>query len=269
VSPKTTRISILSLALAATLAVPALAGIHYQATTTTEDASGKSGKIQVEGWVSGDKAKVEFKDSNNPMAHAGTYLLTKDGGKTLYLVNPEEKTYAQWDLQAILGLAGSVLQSMGPLLKFEFSDPKVEKLLEEDGGNVAGQPTRHTRFRTSYSMKMKVFGLGNSADTVSEQDIWATTRLQDMGLGIWLRADPPHTGNEQFDKLIAAERDKVTGFPLKTVTTTTTTQKKGKQSVTRQVMEVTQLQTQSVPDSSFEIPAGYEETQMLPTRPGA
>jgi uncharacterized protein DUF4412 len=260
--------STLTLALAVALAAPASAGIHYTAVTNTEDAAGKSARMEVEGWVDGEKAKVLFKNSDNPAAHSGTYLVTRDGGKTLYLVDPEEKTYAEWDLAALLGLAGNILQGMGPLLKFEFSDPKVEKLAEEDGGPLLGLPTRHTRFRTSYTMKMRVFGIGNSADTVSEQEIWSTTRLQDPALGVWLRTDPPRTGNAEFDKLIAAEREKVSGFPLKTVTVNTTTQKKGKQNVTRSTMEVTKLENQAVAGATFEIPAGYQETQMLPARPG-
>jgi len=261
-------VAIIALALAVALAAPASAGIHYTAVTTTQDAAGKSGKIDVEGWVDGEKAKVAFKSSDNPAARSGTYLVTRDGGKTLYLVDPEEKTYAEWDLEALLGLAGTVLQGMGPLLKFEFSDPKVEKLAEEDGGSLLGMPTRHARFRTSYTMKMRVFGIGNSADTVSEQDVWTTTRLQDPGLGVWLRSDPPRTGNAEFDKLIAASREKVSGFPLKMVTVNTSTQKKGRQSISRSTMEVTKLENQAVAGSTFEIPSGYQETQMLPARPG-
>lgn len=254
----------LILALAA---LPAFAGIHYKSVTKTEDGQTKGSSMAVEGWVSGEKARVEFKDSGNPAAKEGAWLLTKDGGKTIYLVDPEEKTYAEWNLQAMLGLVGSVMQGMGPLFKIEFSDPKVEKLLEEDGGTVAGLPTRHYRYRTSYLMKMRVLGMANEANVVTEQDIWATDRLQDVGLGIWLRSDPPRTGNEQFDKLIAAEAGKTQGFPLKTVTVSTTTQKKGnKQTVTRSTMEVTQLDANAnVPGSSFEIPAGYKETQLMPT----
>ena len=252
----------LILALAA---LPAFAGIHYKAVTKTEDAQNPN-NMAVEGWVSGDKARVEFRESGNPVAKAGAYLVTKDGGKTIYLVDPEEKTYAEWDLQAMLGLVGSVMQGMGPLLKMEFSDPKVEKLLDEDGGTVAGLPTRHTRYRTSYSMKVKVLGMGNEANVVTEQDIWATDKLQDIALGVWLRSDPPRTGNPQFDKLIAAEVDKAQGFPLKTVTVSTTTQKKGgKTTTTRSTMEVTELNTNAnVAAASFEIPAGYQETQLLP-----
>jgi Domain of unknown function (DUF4412) len=250
-------------------ALPAFAGIHYKAVTKTEGAQNQAGNMEVEGWVSGDKARVEFKESGNPVAREGAYLITKDAGKTVYLVDPEEKTYAEWDLQAMLGMAGAVMQGMGPLLKMEFSDPKVEKLLDEDGGTVAGQPTRHTRYRTSYNMKVKVLGMGNEANVVTEQDIWATDRLQDVALGVWLRSDPPRTGNPQFDKLIAAEVDKAKGFPLKTVTVSTTTQKKGKTTTTRSTMEVTQLDTSAdVAAASFEIPAGYQETQLLPMQEG-
>lgn len=248
--------------------LPALAGIHYKAVTKTDDPKNPT-NIEVEGWVSGDQAKVEFEESANPIAKSGAYLITKDGGKTVYLVDPKEKTYAEWDLQAMLGMVGSVMQGMGPLLKMEFSEPKVEKLLDEDGGTVAGLPTRHTRYRTSYTMKVKVLGMGNEANVVTEQDIWATDKLQDIALGVWLRSDPPRTGNDQFDKLIAAEVDKAKGFPLKTVTVSTTTQKKGNPTTTRSTMEVTELNTSAnVAAASFEIPAGYQETQLLPTGEG-
>ena len=254
--------------LFALAALPSFAGIHYKAVTKTEDASNQAGNIAVEGWVAGEKAKVEFSEANknNPVAKKGAYLITKDGGRTIYFVDPSEKTYAEWDLQAMMGMVGSVMQGMGPLLKVEFSDPKVEKLLEEDGGTISGLPTTHYRYRTSYNMKIKVMGMGQEANVVTEQDVWATDKLQDVGLGIWLRNEPPRTGNANFDKLIAGEMERAKGFPLKTVTVSTTTQKKGKQTVTRSTMEVTQLDTSAdVPASSFEIPAGYQETQLLPT----
>jgi hypothetical protein len=253
-----------ALALAA---APTFAGIHYKSTTHT-DGSSKVGDAQVEGWVSGGKARVDFRESGNPMAKKGSYLITKDGGKTVYLVDPEEKTYALWDLKAMMGMVGGVMNGMGPLLKFEFTNPKVEKLLDEDGGTVAGLPTRHVRYRTSYTLTVKVMGMGNTADVVTEQDIWATQKLQDAALGIWLRNEPPKSGNEQLDKLIAAGMEKVQGFPLKTITASTTTGKKGKPTSSRTTMEVTQLDTAAtVPESSFEIPAGYKETEMqiMPT----
>jgi hypothetical protein len=259
-----TRQTLLGLGLAL-LALPAWAGTHYTAVTTTDTPQGRSMKMQVEGWVSGDKAKVVFTDSDSPIMKSGSYLLTRDGAHTLYIVNPEEKTYAVWDVSAMLGAMGGIMNGLGPIVKMEFSDPKVEKLAEDDGGTLLGLPARHYRFRTSYSAKVKVFGFGSSSDTVTDQDVWASKRLVDPGFGAWLRAEPPHTGNAQFDKLIAAEAGKrqVEGFPLKTVSVSTTTQK-GKQRTSRQTMEVTKLESRAVPDSTFELPSDYKETQILP-----
>ena len=252
----------LSLVLLFLLAVPCAAGIHYQAVTKAQDASGRSTNIEVEGWVSGGSAKIVFKESGNPMFHEGAYLLTKDGGKTLYLVDPKEKTYAVWDLDAMVGMAGAMMQGMGPLLKVEVSDPKVEDLGSSDGGTLLGLPTRRSRSKTSYSMKVKVLGMGQSTDVVTEQDIWATNALSDVGLGVWLRSDPPKTGNPQIDKLIAAQA-KIEGFPLKTVTVSTTTQK-GRSNTTRSTMEVKTLDTKAiVAEATFELPAGYKQTEMM------
>lgn len=268
----------LALSLTAALllaAVPCSAGIHYKSTQKSwsegDRANGRNSDVQAEGWVTGEKAKVAFVESNgNPAAQQGTYIVTKDGGKTLYLVNPQDKTYAQWDLQGMLGVVGAVMNGMGPLLKIQFSDPKTEKISEEDGGLVAGVPTRHYKYRTSYTMTVKVLGMGNTANVVSEQDIWATTKATDVGLGVWLRAEPTRTGNKEFDKLLTSEAAKFQGFPLKVVTVNTSTQQKGnKQTVTHSTMEVTQLDASaSVPASAFEIPAGYKETQITPTQQG-
>jgi hypothetical protein len=254
-------------------AVPCSAGIHYKSTqkTWSEGANARSSDIQAEGWVAGDKAKVAFLESNgNPVAQQGTYIVTKDGGKTLYLVNPQEKTYAQWDLQGMLGVVGAVMNGMGPLLRIQFSDPKTEKLAEDDGGLVAGVPTRHYKYRTSYTMTVKVLGMGNTANVVSEQDVWAATKATDAGLGVWLRAEPTHTGNKEFDKLLTSSAAQFQGFPLKVVTVSTSTQQKGnRQTVTHSTMEVTQFDASaSVPASAFEIPAGYKETQIAPTQQG-
>lgn len=250
--------------LLALAAAPGFAGIHYKSVTKNQDANGKSlGDMSVEGWVTGGNARVEVMASDNPILKKGTYLITKDGGKTIYLVDPKEKTYGEWDIQAMMGAAGAMLNSMGPLVKMEFSDPKVEKLAEDAGPTIAGLPTRHFKYRTSYSMKMKVMGMGQESNVVSEQDLWVTDKINDAALGIWLRNTPPKTGNEQLDKLIDSEIGKVSGYPMKMVTVSTSTNKKGKATVTRSTMEVTELDTNATVNASFDVPAGYEEVPMM------
>ena len=198
--------------------------------------------MRVEGWVAGERAKIEFVASDNAAMPPGTYLVTQDGGKTLYFVNPEQKTYAEWNLDQMLQTLGSVMQAMGPLLKFEISDVHVEKLGDEPGPELLGLPTRHYRYRTTYDMKIKVMGMGRSSAVDRMQDLWTTQALGDPGLGVWLRKEPPTTGDPDLDKLIATEMAKIQGFPLKTVEVSTTTDaKKGSKSETRIETEVTTL----------------------------
>ncbi len=257
--------------LAAALALaglPAAADVHYQAVTTTAIEGKKKGgpKIEVEAWVSGEKARVEFKESGNPMLPAGNYLLTHDGGRTLLLVNPKEKTYARWDLEAMLRMVGGMMQAMGGLVSLKVTQPQVAKLLDEDGGTLAGLPTRHYRWRTTYDTEVKVFGMKQASSTETLQDVWVTQELGDEALGVWLRKDPPKLGDPEFDRLIEAEIARVPGFPLKTVTVSTTLsgKKRNKEQVTTTTMEVVALDRSAVAEAKFVLPPDYRQVEMMP-----
>lgn len=255
-----------ALALLALAAAPAAAGIHYRADTTTQPEGGKAQSTRVEAWVDGPNAKVVFVESDQPMFSKSSYLLTQDGGKTLFLVDPEEKTYTEWDLEGMLSAIGGIMESMKGLVNIEFSDPEVEKLAEEPGGELLGRAVTHSKYRTSYTTSIKVLGMKRQSSTETVQDLWTTKAFEDAGLGVWLRTEPPATGLEDLDRLITAEMDKVEGFPLKTVSVATTTGQKGKQQTVRTETVVSELEEVSVPAGTFEIPAGYERTEMADGR---
>lgn len=253
-----------SLALLAVCAAPAFAGIHYQAETTSTPEKGKPRVVKVEAWVDGPQAKIVFTESDQPMMSAGSYLLTQDGGKTLFLVNPEEKTYMEWDLQGMLSAFGGMMEAMQGMMNLEFSDVQVEALGSEPGGELLGYPVTHAKYRTTYTVTIKVLGMKRGSTTETIQEVWSTDALGDPGLGVWLRNEPPATGMEELDRLIAAEMERVEGFPLKTVAVSTTTGQKGKrESTVRTETVVTELEETSVPAGSFEIPDGYTQTEMM------
>ena len=249
------------LSIIAVAASAASAGLYYEAVTTTQGkGQGDMGDMKVKAWVDGNNAKVEFADSKNEMMKKGTYLLTTDGGTTMYLVNPKEKTYSVWDMGAMMQFAGG---AMG-MMKMTITEPKVERLLEESGPTMLGYPTTHYKSRTSYVMSMSVIGMKSQSSIVKEQETWATTALADAGFGIWLK-NAPKSGNEELDGLVEAEMGTVKGVPLKSVTVTTTTDtKKKKAETTTTTMEVTTLQPMDVAESNFAIPEGYEEVQLFP-----
>ena len=252
-------------ALVAVVAVPspALAGIHYEAETRT-DVPGQAQRTAVEAWVDGPKAKIAFTETATPGLRAGQYLLTQDGGKTLLLVDPKEKTYAEWNLEAMLQMFGSVLQAMGPVLDVTIDGVEVETLEKGSGGELLGYPVTRAKYRTTYTTTLKILGMKRQSTTETVQEIWSTDALDDVALGVWLRGAAP-TGFEELDELVAAEVGKLEGFPLKTVAVSTTTGQKGKRSQeTRTTTEVTSLDgSADVPAPTFELPAGYTRSEAL------
>jgi hypothetical protein len=252
---------VLTVVLLAAAAAPAWAGIHYTADTRSE-GEGQKQRTVVEAWVDGGKAMILFKEADTPVTEKGTYLLTSDGGETLYLVDPAEKTYAEWDLEAMLETIGAVMQSMGPMLNLKIDNVKVTRLGQEGGPALHGLATTHTTYRTEYDMTIKVMGMSRANHVETTQEVWSTTELDAAGLGVWLRKAPA-TGFEELDELVNAEMAQLQGFPLKSVATSVTTGQKGKRSTTTTTtMEVTSLDASaSVPDSTFGLPEGYTRTE--------
>lgn len=255
-------LGLLSIAAAA----PALAGTSFTSVTRTgtEGKNGRpgTGETKIHGVVDGLGSKVEFLDSANPMMPAGTYGVTKDGGKTLYIVDPKERTYYPLDMEGVLGESMGAMKGMGADIKIE--NLKVEKLLDEGGPTMLGLPTRHYKFKTSYTMTMKMMGTHTSTQITTEDETWSSPKLSDAAFGLWLRRDPIKTGIEDMDKLMKAEMSKIEGFPLKKITVLTSASGSGKGAApqtTTTTMEVTEIQTVSPSGSMFEVPAGYQKTK--------
>jgi hypothetical protein len=247
-----------AIVLRATLS--SFAGWEYSTVTSAEGSQHSQRRNnQMTGWVDGDKAKIEFLQSDSPLTAAGSYLVTKDGGKIMYMVNPRTKTYSKWDIASIAGFAGGAMQMMN----MKISAPKVETLLEEKGEKIAGFATTHYRFRTSYTAEMNFMGIRRATSTVTEEDIWACPELNDAGLTVWVNQQGVKTGNEQLDKLVQAEMEKVKGFPLKRIAVTTTKDGNGEPQVMKMTTQVTEIKKANPSASLFALPAGYQETPML------
>ena len=253
-----------ALALAFAVALPAAAGIEYEARTWQEgQQKNKQAEMTVLAKIDGPNGRFEFQESGNPWMSQGTYLLTTDAGETLFLVDPGEKSYGKFDLDAVLRL----LESMGEsgLIDFQIDNARVESLAAGPGKTVAGLSTRHARYRTSYDMQIKVMGFKRAQRVETVQDVWYSDELRDAALGVWMRKEPPRTGTE-LDELIELEAGKIGGFPLETVATMTTTGKKGKQTTTTTHTLVSKMDRgASFPAGTFEIPDDYTPVQMMPS----
>lgn len=252
----------------------ALAGQYYEAVTTNITAGSKSGDTTtVHSWVDGDKSRVEFiTGQKDGWMSDGNYLVTVDGGDNTYLVDPKEKTFARFsfeEMMAGLGQAMKAMESMGGMVKMDFTDVSTEKLLEESGGEILGYPTTHYRFKSHYVMEMSIMGMGQKSIIDTVQDLWSTDKLDAKGFAMWLRPDRGmQTGNEGLDKMFNQEMSKLKGFPLKMATETTTTDKKGKTQQSSSSTVVTVLRDEDISADKFEWPSDYTETSLIPDMSG-
>jgi hypothetical protein len=252
---------LLILLLAAT---PSFAGITYTAETRTIlGAKDSNGDFRVQGWVSGNRARMEFLYSALPQLETGTYLVSSDGGNTVYFVNPKDKTFELWDISGMISNMADMMRSMRGGMRVRFEEPKVEKLLEEEGPRILNLPTRHYRFRTSYHASIDMYDT-ETINTVTEEDIWTTNAISEPGVKIFLDRRMS-SGDEQLDRILDKEMSKVIGFPLRRLTSTRQETKK-QVTETRSEMNIVELKTVDVADSIFEVPKGY--TQEDPNESG-
>jgi hypothetical protein len=244
-------------------ATPAAAGLYVEQTVTST-GQGQGMDMNVRAWAEDGRVKVEYLDSNNPIMPAGSYLLTTDGGQTVYLVNPEEQTYSVWDMNQVFAFLGQMSEATGGMMTIDFKDPMSESLGSEPGGTILGYDTTHRTWRSGYTMDMKIAFMDQSNRMETTTEAWVTDEVEYPALGIWFTAKPPTTGDPELDQVLTDSMAQIDGMVLKLTQDTTTTNKKGQTANSSTTMEVTTLREESIDASTFAMPEGYTETPLLP-----
>jgi len=244
-------------ALLITATVPAFAGLEFM--TKTSDTRGTVATAK--GLVDGPKAKIEFVSGRSgPGMQKGNYMLSQDGGKTIYVVNPQEQSYMKLDVDKVAATAGQFMNAAKGFMQMTVSDPKIETLSDERGPKLHGYKTRHIKKRTSYTMTTSVFGRKDVTSVSREDELWVTDDLKDTGMQMWSKQRSVKTGHAEIDKVIEAEAAKLDGVPLKAVSVTTTKKSNGSEDVTTLTNEITSLKKARIPGKTFELPAGYKDS---------
>lgn len=256
----------------------AVAGVTFTQVTTIDGNRTSVTKISADG----GKAKMEVVESpDNPFMPPGSYLLATDGD--MLLVNPAARTYARFDT--------SMLEGIGEMAgQFEFTDVVFEKVVDEPGESIGGFATRHYQFKSSWTMSMQGMPVKTESSTV--EDLWTTTDIE-------LPAMPAGPAGGGMPSQVAAIVEnqalrQVEGVPLKHVTVQSTKSSMGGalgglgglgarlggrmlggggagglggggDSTT--TIETIDIEEVDVPAATFELPDGYQETQLFQTGP--
>ena len=171
------------------LAWPAAAAVTLKEHRVTE---GKNGRQQetVEIVSDGDRAKVTFLESNNPMMTSGSYVLANPD--TTYLVFPDRKSYMRIDMAEMAAMQQTSAQMMQQVREQgaqrgeaggvkTVSNFSFKPLVDEAGPTLLGMPTRHYKFQLAYTVSETIAankGLTTDHSVQRTDEFWATDAVQ-------------------------------------------------------------------------------------------
>jgi hypothetical protein len=232
-------------------------------STTSTPGFGGDQDMEIHSQVDGLNGRYEFISSEgNDMFSEGGYMLTMDGGNTVYLVNPAEMTYMVFDLSAIMGFAGGMMDAMGGAIEMSFENFSSNISAEESGIDMLGYSTTRYAIQTSYDMTMSVFGMNRSSTTATSTEVWCTDELGGEIFNPFQQATNMRTGIEGLDQMMQEQAQFAEDCAiLRSVSTTTVDGQRGETVSEMRVTEISEVS--GFPAATFEIPADYMETSFL------
>jgi hypothetical protein len=276
------RHSIAPLLLVTLLAAsPAHAGWTFRQSTRSTGGEGAS-SFDAKTLIGDGEARVEFGSlMAGGMFGPGSYMLFRGTEpKGLFLVDPSRETYSRFDVEGMKQMmAPAGAEAQGPNIGMEIADARVEKLLEEPGGELQGLPTTHYRYRKSYTMTMAMGPMKIATGHEILEDVWATTAI-DLGAGALgdVMKMGGTGGMPALAELEKLEQENPAGLILKRITVDhSTPQSKGmvarmmrgasKEETITSTMEILDLTETDLSSATFAIPDGFTEKQLF--QPGA
>lgn len=243
-----------------------MAPFYYEATTTrSTEGKGEPQVSKLRAWVDGQRTRIEFLAGSKKDLPEGSFVVTKDGGDTVFFVNPKKQAYARWELDDAVKDLADRLKKEGGLVRLAISDVSDEKLVEEPSEPILGFPATHRKWRSGYTLKYAILGIDQERREDTVQEIWFSDRIAGSGYDAILQPSRLKTGHEGLDKVVAGRLGEPHGFTLRSEVVSKVRQK-GKEQTQRSRTDVTLLREEASNPSRFEVPSGYQERPLKKVR---
>lgn len=271
--PNVLRRTMLGVGAVAALAAwaPFAPGITFtiKSSTTRDGATSAAGagtRVQALNGV------LRFDGESKEQSAGGkeSYVIFDPAARSMKMVMPSSRQYIE------INLADSTAQALGATASLiaattVVSDIQVSGTALGSGGTVNGYSTNRYRITTSYA---EVAGGAEGQRKVRlVEEFWVTSQLKDIPdpMEAFTRAfsggknGVPQVGgtmSELMRKRGDAQRRLFTGLPLKTVATTTLTERDGTKHEETSVTEIVDLQRADLDAATFRVPDGYARMDM-------
>ena len=260
-------------------ALPVTDGMTYEfvmKSTSRQTGNKEQVTLRGRGTYAGDDAKIEIIDASSSAGGSetfggkGSYFIVKDAGKEMLLVSPNDKTYMKWDIANMFAGMSKVVNAVGGLVKMQMSDIKISAEDLGAGETIEGYPTRHYRMIQNYTVSASMFGKKSNTRTETTVDYYFAPKLRianpfvsnSQQMAMLSQLDMFNNPDYKSQMTGAMAKLPTSSVPLKTVTTTVSTDEKGKQETMTSVMEMVSFKSANIPASAFAVPSDYKMIEM-------
>lgn len=262
-----------TVALAATLAILAPAapgatlraqsarGLRYTFTVkSADDRKPTRGTVQ----ASGDRARI---DLERERGDSDSWILVTNGGRTVQLVNPREREYAEMDADRFAGLVGTVMHALDKVMTLDVDDATVDMRRLGAGGTIAGYPTERWALTQEFVVNVGVLGHTSAELHRVVTDYWIAPGLELPRNPLVELITQTETALAQADDdfmRLTAERRRALprGAPLRIVVTSASSDADRMTAKAPKVsrLDVTDISTNAPVDAdALQVPAGYRK----------
>ena len=236
----------------------------YAFRVTPSDGDAFSGSVR----VSGARARVDA-EAKHGHGHARDYLLLDDGGRTVTIVNPRERSYSVTTGREFEQIVATAMRAAEVAMSNKLTDVRVEAERLGAGDTIAGYPTQRYRLTQEFTTNISVMGFGAEPEYhVVITDFWAAPDLKLMRNPLVEMLATTETVLAQTDRGFversAAARDRLfRGMPLRLIVARRsldgTKADDKKHDGSRLVVEVTRVVRGPVDRAALDLPKGYEK----------
>jgi len=257
------------IALLITAATVAQAGVIYSARVQTElygeAAQQQQQNPMLQQMMEPQEMKVFAQDkgarikflSDSILYKKGDFMVT-EGGKLMYICDPQAKTYHKLDLNALQGQAQGMMKTMTKMTKMSYSNVFVNIVDKGNAGSVAGYPVKKYRLLVEYDTNMKILFKKIKTHERREFFIYVTPKLSMDLVPKYNDSQMFTTGVAQVDSQIQSKL-KGLGFPMKTEQLS---YGKNNELTSKSTFEITSINEKSLNPALFKLPNGYTEKEI-------
>lgn len=240
---------------------------NYRVTSTSSDKRRReSTSIYATVRMQDGNVRMDYLEGVTPTGKQGGYVLIQGAAQKFIVVDTKEKKAIVMTADAFGSGMGAMLNN--PMFKMTYSNQSFRFKELGAGETILGHPTRKVRTWYTSTMEIKAMMMPDQKVVTSDSsDQWiASIDFGQESFEAWANAFG--SGVKAMNPELAAQMKDYnatygrTGLPLKTVTWSTQTDKKGQVTTDQITMEVTDLKSGSIDPSMFEIPKGYEVMDM-------